>query len=465
MMQLHQVADAVNGQFYNADAAAMAKTIYGVTIDSRNNCKDQLFVALKGERFDAHDFIAQAEQQGASAAIIEKPVDTKLPCVLVNNSHQALSDLSAWWRSQFDAPVIGITGSVGKTSVKEMLRYIFKQTGRGLCTAGNLNNEIGVPLTLLRFRPEDNYAIIEMGMNHAGEIFRLTKITQPTIALVNNAAAAHLQDLGSVEAVAKAKGEIFSGLGQDGVAVINQDDAYASLWKKLAGDRKIITFGLDPAADVSANYSSAESGLVINLKTAQQDFDLSLKLQGKHSVMNVLAAVAVAQAAAIPAESISNGLADYRPLSGRMSLSTIAGLTLIDDSYNANPASMQAAISVLAEFDDTTLIVGDMAELGEFCESAHRQLGAWAGTAGIQRLFAVGQYAELVVSEFNGAAQCFAEQGQLIEFLITNPIQSGAVLVKGSRSAEMENIVKLITRLKSDANDHVAADQRVGGIS
>ena len=449
MMQLHQVADAVNGQFYNTDTAALAKTIYGVTIDSRKICTDQIFVALNGEHFDAHDFIGQAEQQGANAAIIEKPVDTGLPCVLVNNSHQALVDLSAWWRSQFDLPVIGITGSVGKTSVKEMLRSIFKQTGKGLCTAGNLNNEIGMPLTLLRLRPEDNYAIVEMGMNHAGEISRLSKTAQPTIALVNNAAAAHLQGLGTVESVARAKGEIFLGLAQDGIAIINTDDTYAGLWKELAGDRETITFGLNDDADVTAEYRRTKSGLAISVNSAQHKFDLTLKLHGKHSAMNVLAAVAVAQAAAMPTESIIAGLLDYQPLSGRMSLSKAGKLTLIDDSYNANPASMQAAIAVLSEFDESTLIVGDMAELGESCQMEHQRLGALASKAGIQRMFAVGQYADLAVSEFNGEAQCFEKQIELMEYLTTNPVRSGTVLVKGSRSAEMEKIVKLLKQLES----------------
>ena len=464
MMQLHQLADVVNGQFYNADAHALAMTIYGVSIDSRKDCTGQLFVALNGDRFDAHDFIDQVEQQGATAAIIEKTVDTALPCVLVNNSHHALSDLSAWWRSQFELPVVAITGSVGKTTVKEMLSSIFKITGKGLCTAGNLNNEIGVPLTLLRLRPDDNYAIVEMGMNHAGEISRLTQITQPTIALVNNAAAAHLEGLGNVESVAKAKGEIFSGLAQDGIAVINLDDSYANLWKKLAGDRRIITFGLNDHADVTANYSSSKSGLEIRIKSEQHNFTLSLKLRGQHSVMNVLASVAVAQAAAIPIESIAAGLTDYQPLSGRMSLTKVGALTLIDDSYNANPASMQAAIAVLAEFDDTTLIVGDMGELGESCEAEHRKLGAKASKVGIERMLAVGQYAKLAVSEFNATAQYFAEPTELVDYLTANPIRTGVILVKGSRSAKMENIVKLITRLES-GNDRGAADKRVGDIS
>ena len=452
MMQLSQVSQAVKGNLVGQEAALGGVMLNGIAINTRADCDNRLFVALKGDNFDAHDFVAEAEQAGASAVMIERDVETSLPAVMVNSTHQALLDLAAWWRSQFVIPVIGVTGSVGKTTVKEMLGAIFAQIGQGVVTDGNLNNEIGVPLTLMRLHADDQYAIVEMGMNHAGEISRITSVVKPTIALINNAAAAHLEGLGSIEAVARAKGEIFEGLSPDGVAIINNDDAFADDWYGLIGSRRTISFALDAEADVSAVYQVAKRALLMRVTAFDEVFELQLNTIGEHSVRNALAAIAVAVAANIPSEKIKTGLEQYRPISGRLNLSRVGGLTLIDDSYNANPASMLAAIEVLVQYPDHCLIVGDMAELGAAAQYEHRRLGEVAAELGIKKLLACGDFAHTVVDAFGQEAVAFKDQAELISYATEN-LKSGTVLVKGSRSAKMENVIAALSiDIKNDNN-------------
>lgn len=444
MMQLSQISQAVSGRMLGRDVM-----LQGISINTRTDCENRLFVALRGERFDAHDFIDQAQDAGAGAALIERLAEEKvetaeLPSVVVEDTHQALKDLASWWRGQFVLPLIGVTGSVGKTSVKEMLGVIFQQIGRGVVTKGNLNNEIGVPLTLMRLRLDDHYAIVEMGMNHAGEISRITQIARPTIALINNAAAAHLEGLGSIAAVAQAKAEIFEGLAPDGVAVINNDDAFAEQWKQQVGKRRIVTFALNNDADVTASYQQIDNVLSIKVSGLGFDFDVQIATVGEHNVANALAAIATALAANIPIAKIQAGLREYRPISGRLNLQSYGSVTLIDDTYNASPLSMRAAIKVLAAYQDTTLIIGDMAELGAAAEQEHKQLGRVIAEAGIDNLLVCGQFAERVMQGYQskGAerAQSFKSQAELIEFADRH-IDMGAVLIKGSRSAQMENVV------------------------
>ena len=454
MMQLSQVSGAVNGQLLGEDVF-----LKGAVIDSRADCTGKLFVALDGDNFDGHNFLHQAEKNGAVASLIEKPVANQLPQVLVQDSHQALQDLAAWWRAQFVIPVVGITGSVGKTSVKEMLACIFAEIGKGLVTHGNLNNEIGVPLTLMRLEKDDAYAIVEMGMNHAGEIARLSQISKPTVALINNAAAAHLEGLGSIEAVARAKGEIFEGLSEDGVAVINSDDPHAGLWLELIGKRKVVTFGLQ-SADVSATYTLRTDGLQMYVKTPNKSFDLDLPLIGQHNVRNTLAAIAVAVAANIPSAAIINGLSKYRPIHGRLNVIKSNGFTIIDDTYNANPASMRAAIETLAQFADSTLILGDMGELGEASLQEHVQLGKIAEAQGIDRVYACGEFAQQVVEHFSGISKSFAKQGDLLAYLSEVHFNPGAaVLVKGSRFTKMENVVDYLQQALSNIPVTVATNE------
>jgi len=442
MMQLSQVSNAVGGQIHGADLM-----LEGISINTRADCQNRLFIALKGDNFDAHDFVDQAAEAGASAVMLERDVATDLPSVKVASTHKALTSLAAWWRSQFVIPVIGVTGSVGKTSVKEMLGAVFSQLGVGVVTQGNLNNEIGVPLTLMRLNRDDRYAIVEMGMNHAGEISRITAAVRPTIALINNAAAAHLEGLGSVDAVAQAKGEIYEGLSADGVAVINHDDAFADQWRSMVGARRIISFGLDAKADISATYQTNEDKLCIFVSALGEQFEVELSTIGEHNVRNALAAIAVSTAANIPCDKIKAGLQNYRPIFGRLNLSRFGELTLIDDSYNANPASMRAAIEVLTGYPDSCLIVGDMAELGAAAGQEHRQLGQVAARLGVQRLLAYGNYAKTVVEGFvaeakgaDARALAFTTQEDLIAHA-KQTLECGTILIKGSRSAKMERVV------------------------
>ena len=438
MMQLSQVAHAVGGQHLGADVI-----LRNISINTRDECLGRLFVALKGENFDAHQFVNQAEQAGASALMVEQEVETSLPIVLVKSTHKALAELAAWWRSQFALPLIGVTGSVGKTTVKEMLACIFAEFGKGVVTKGNLNNEIGVPLTLMGLSDQDKYAIVEMGMNHAGEIERLSRMSKPTVALVNNAAAAHLEGLGTIEAVAKAKGEIYQGLSEDGVAVINRDDEFSNMWLALSQRYSVITFGLAEGADVTASYKETKKGLVIKVNAKGQKLKIKLNTVGEHSVLNALAAVAVAIAAKVSVENIEMGLSKFEPVKGRLNIEAIAGVNVIDDTYNANPASMRAAINVLVQDENSLLIVGDMAELGAAAESEHKSLGKQAAARGVKKLYVCGEYAELVAAEFGDGARAFAEQDALIEQLKLDDL-GGTILVKGSRSARMERVVEAL---------------------
>lgn len=449
MMQLSQVSKAVGGELLGADVS-----LKNVSINTRSDCEGRLFVALKGDNFDAHAFVQQAAEAGASALLVEQKVESNLPTVTVKDTHQALMSLAAWWRAQFSIPMIAITGSVGKTTVKEMLACIFAELGKGVVTEGNLNNEIGAPLTLMRLCEDDLYAIVEMGMNHAGEIERISKMTQPNIALVNNAAAAHLEGLGSIQAVAKAKGEIYQGLSNDGVAIINADDEFADTWQQLAESHQVLTFALNSKADVTASYKELNGRLEIEVKTSDEKFSLSVDSLGEHSVRNVLAAIAVSLAANVSSEIIIKGLQKFTPVSGRMNVETLAGVTVIDDTYNANPASMLAAIKVLAKYPDNTMIVGDMAELGASTQQEHERLGVVASEHGIKNMLACGQHAQTVANEFGLGAIAFETQSDLLAYLQKSPV-SGTILVKGSRSAKMEQVViALHEKLsKSDQGD------------
>ena len=449
MISLTEVVNAVQGDLIGDGSLR----VNGISINTRTNCKGRLFVAIKGENFDAHEFVQQAQDAGATALLVERDVESSLPTIKVDDTHKALTDLSAWWRAQFDIPVIGVTGSVGKTSVKEMLACIFAKTGKGVVTKGNLNNEIGVPLTLMRLARNDQYAIVEMGMNNAGEIARITNMARPTVALINNAAAAHLEGLGSIEAVADAKAEIFEGLAKDGVAIINNDDRFAGQWWKQTKQFKQLTFALDGLADVRADYYGQGNKLILSVSYKDASFDAELYALGEHNVRNALAAIAVSFAVGISIEDVQAGLRDYRPVSGRLNISHAGKLTLIDDTYNANPLSMLAAINVLIRYPNHIFIVGDMAELGDAALSEHERLGRRAAELGVKNLLACGEFAQAVVDNFNqktknpdtDKAIAFASQNELIEYAVTN-IDSGTALVKGSRSAAMENVVTALSK-------------------
>ena len=447
MMSLSILADVLDAPLHGQDVV-----FTGVCHDTRQLAPGDLYVAIKGEHFDGDSFLADAIRAGAAGALLSREMDTLLPYVCVPDTKLALGSLGAFWRGQFKKiPVIAVTGSNGKTTVKEMIGAILGETGSGCVTRGNLNNDIGVPLTLSRLRAEHHFAVIEMGMNHPGEIDYLSRMTRPTIAVINNAAEAHLAGVGTLADVARAKGEIFSGLADDGVAVLNVDDAHFMLWKKLAGSRQCLTFGLDHAAGVSAEYQLDGASSAICLATAQGNIDLRLPLLGRHNVMNALAATAAAQAAGATLAQVKVGLEKMQAVSGRLNMkSGISGARVIDDTYNANPASVAAALQVLCEFTgERVLVLGDMGELGPTAADFHYRIGELARRLRIKRLFAVGELARMAVAAFGKQARHFETQEALIEALQDCLHADMTVLVKGSRSMRMERIVAGITKPSS----------------
>jgi UDP-N-acetylmuramoyl-tripeptide--D-alanyl-D-alanine ligase len=452
MMRISEAAAALNVPFLGEDAVFTS-----VGADSRKITAGQLFVALKGEHFDGHNFAATAIQQGAAAVLVSESVKDASPAILVDDTYLALGQLAAYWRNKFHMPIAGITGSSGKTTVKEMLASILRDaaTPEGvLATQGNLNNHIGLPMTLLKLNSQHRFAVIEMGMNHSGEIAYLTKLTKPDVALINNAGSAHIGELGSLEAIAKAKGEIFEGLSDDGVAVINADDRFATLWKNLIGNRKTLTFGLENPADVTADYILEADNSLLDLRTPQGKCKLTLPAPGLHNVMNALAASSAALAMGVSLQNIATGLQNYTGVKGR--LQVLKGLhdsTVIDDTYNANPSSMKAAIDVLsAKPGKKILVLGDMGELGDDAPALHAEIGAYAKSAAIDTLLTLGNNSAQMAQKFGDGAQHYATLDALVADLISAMQAGSTVLVKGSRFMAMERVVKEIV-LEANKNN------------
>lgn len=373
--------------------------------------------------------------------------DAAIPLLLVDDTRLALGQLAAHWRRQFDIPVVGITGSNGKTTVKEMLASILRVAAGSdeavLATKGNFNNDIGMPLTLLQLNAQHRYAVIEMGMNHPGEIDYLTRIACPQVALINNASGAHLEGMGSVEAVAHAKGEIFAGLKHEGSAIINADDEFAPLWRSLAGVHSLLEFGLNPAADVSGVWYPQATGLRLMARTPSGDFTADLQVPGEHNARNALAATAAAIELNLSLESIVEGLEKFGGVVGRLQRKLARqGAVVIDDTYNANPASLSAAIAVLAQTDGhRVLVLGDMGELGENAAAFHVGIGKTAKQSGIEKLYALGELSRAAVREFGVNAQHFDGIEDLIAALNVELVAGTTVLVKGSRFMKMERVV------------------------
>jgi UDP-N-acetylmuramoyl-tripeptide--D-alanyl-D-alanine ligase len=388
----------------------------------------------------------------------------RLPLLVVDDTRKSLGTLAAYWRKKFSMPLVALTGSNGKTTVKEMLASILREACAAqsanldpqspvLATRGNLNNDIGVPLTLLELRPGHRYAVVEMGMNHAGEIRYLTRLAAPDVALINNAGPAHLEFFGSVEAIARAKGEIFEGLRAGGTAVINADDRHAGLWRELAGDRRIVEFGLFRPAAVSARYAlrCLESEIVV--RTPHGEAQAVLKAPGLHNVRNALAASAAAAALEVPAPAIARGLAGYAGIKGRLQRkAALRGATLIDDTYNANPESVRAAVEVLAQAPGTRLLVlGDMGELGAGAARLHAEIGTLARGSGIERLLTLGELAEHATRAFGEGGRHFTRVEDLLAEVESALAPGLTVLVKGSRFMHMERIVQ---RFESPVTSH-----------
>ena len=444
MMRLSEAARAIPAELRGEDRAFGA-----VSTDTRTLGPQALFVALKGERYDGHDFLAQAAEKDIAGALVHstQKLPAKLPALVVDDTRLALGRLSAYWRGKFSAPLIALTGSNGKTTVKEMLASILRAAvaeDAVLATRGNLNNDIGVPLTLLELRSGHRYAVVEMGMNHAGEIRYLARLAAPDVALVNNAGSAHIEFFGSVEAIARAKGEIFEGLRPGGTAVINADDRHAGIWRDLAGGRRIVNFGIERPAEVSATYRLRWLESEIVVRTPLGEAQAVLKAPGLHNVRNALAASAAAVALQVPAPAIARGLERYSGIKGRLQKKAgLNGATLIDDTYNANPESARAAIAVLAQAPgDKLLVLGDMGELGADAAELHAEVGRYAREQGVTRLLALGEHSAHAVRAFGAGARHFAR----IEDLLAeagNALSPGVTaLIKGSRFMQMERVVK-----------------------
>ena len=426
----------------------------GLSTDTRTLAEGELFIALRGDNFDGHEFIEPARDRGAAAAVCERIVVPGLPSLVVADTRRALGLVSRHWRRSLQPPLVAVTGSNGKTTVKEMLASILRIGGRTLATRGNLNNDIGVPLTLARLSAADRYAVIEMGANHAGEIAWLTEIAEPDVAVVTNAGPAHLEGFGSVEGVARAKGEVFLGLGPDAVAVINGDDAYAPLWRDFAGIRRVLEFGMRPGAAVCCRDAGTDGGMT--LSTPLGDCRVRLPVPGRHNRMNALAAAAAAVALHVGLDDIVAGLERFRPVQGRLHVArTEVGAMLVDDTYNANPASLAAGLAVLQDYPgEHWLVLGDMAELGPDASALHADAGRAARASGVRRLYTLGTHSEEAARAFGTGGRHFRDREELVEAL-RRDLQAGVtLLVKGSRSMAMDRVCAALGATGADGGAH-----------
>ena len=449
-MPLSEAAEALDTRYSGGD------TIFsGVSTDTRSLSKGNLFVALQGPNFDGHDYLQLAAERGAAAVATSKPTAAKLPRLEVADTRLALGQLASHWRLRFDIPVVAITGSNGKTTVKEMLAAILELCGPTLATAGNFNNDIGLPHTLFRLDQQHRFAVIELGANHPGEIAYLAQLTRPDVALVNNAAPAHLEGFGSLEGVAHAKGELFAALSENGMAIINADDPFAPLWRKLSAQYSAIEFGMENRADITAQWQPELNGSRIQISTPAGEFTTTLKVPGSHNVMNALAACAAAIALNIDIETIAAGLAAFNSVKGRLQVqSGMHGSRLIDDTYNANPASLQAALDVLAaQPGQRWLVLGDMGELGGDSEALHGQVAEAARKAGVSELYVLGELAEISAAAFGSGAVVCSSMDELINVLHEKLQAEVTVLIKGSRVMHMERLVEALADKKSNHSE------------
>lgn len=445
----------------------------GVSTDSRNVAAGSLFVALRGEVFDAHDFLAQVAEKGVAAVVVEELPEgwdeAKVAAIVVPNTLVALGQIANYWRRQFAMPVIGVTGSNGKTTVKEMIAAILAaahgEEGH-LATRGNLNNEIGVPLTLFRMEAKQQSAVVELGMNHPGEIGRLSAIAAPTIAMVNNAQREHQEFMHTVEAVARENGAVLASLPADGVAVFPHGDEFTAIWEELSAGRRVLRFGLTKDAEVSCTFRAGDSvtfcsEMFVTIREGEgepEQFFVNLQAAGEHNVRNALAAVACAWAAGIALDKIKLGLDTFAPVSGRLQKKAAAnGAVVIDDTYNANPDSVRAAIDVLSKAAaPRVLVLGDMGEVGTQGREFHEEIGAYAQSKGIEQVLVTGELAACMANAMRGSAiRHFENFGELLAAVEAAVTPDATVLIKGSRFMKMERVVQhLIGSQQANKESH-----------
>jgi UDP-N-acetylmuramoyl-tripeptide--D-alanyl-D-alanine ligase len=443
MSTLAAAADSMHGTLHGAD-----QPFTGVSTDTRTLSRGELFVALQGPNFDGRNYVGQARDKGAAGAVVDALVDegggASLSQVVVNDSKRALGLLGAAWRDQLGTTVIGITGSNGKTTLKEMTAACLRTTAPTLATQGNLNNDIGMPLMLTRFEEQHRFAVLEMGANHPGEIAYLAALAKPNVVVITNAAAAHLEGFGSIDGIARAKGEILSGEMRPTIAVLNADDHYFEYWSSLVQDVALLSFGIDSSADVRAvNIEADPGGSTFDLQVPGDETQVRLPLAGRHNVQNACAAAAVAISIGVDLVQVCSALESITPVNGRLQpLAGPGGATIYDDSYNANPPSTIAAAEFLASLPgESLLVLGDMAELGEDAPRFHREVGERAASAGIDRLYATGGLSRNTVDGFGQGATWFPTIEALLGALAPELGAGTNVLVKGSRSSRMERVV------------------------
>ena len=448
-LSLNQIKKIVDDQ-YQSDPAVLKKNIRGISINSNDINKNDLFIGIKGEKFDGDNFALSAIKKGAVAALISKDLKEIKNKIIVKNGRKALGQIAQYWKKQSKLPLVAITGSNGKTTTKEMIASIlsshFKSKSKLLMSQGNFNNDIGLPLSLLKIGKTHRCAVVEMGMNHGGEIRNLSRIAEPDVAVITNIAEAHIEFFASKKDIAKAKTEIFEGLKKNGIAIINRDDEFYSLLRRAARNKKIITFGLDKKSDV---YLKKTMQNIACIKTPKGLIDIKIKLQGEHNLKNALAAIASAIALKIPLETIKRGIEAIKPVHGRLELKKgLYGSIVIDDTYNANPESMRAAIDVLAKQDrEKILIIGDMGELGKKAIQYHKSIGEYIKKNKILDVAGTGKLTKYTIDKCKGNAKWFDDKKVLIQYIKTKMKmkKNASVLVKGSRFMKMEEVVEALT--------------------
>ncbi len=447
MMTMYEVAQAVQGVHVGSNSYIKA-----ISTDSRTIVLGSLFVALEGERFDGHQYVKQAEAAGALGALVSREVNADVPQVVVADTGDALLRLAGWWRRQFDIALAAVTGSNGKTTVKEMIGSILNSASSALISKGNFNNQIGLPLSLLEIRQEHSFAAVEIGMNQIGEIEQLSGLAMPNVAVITNAGAAHLEHLHSISQVAAEKGRIIASLPAHGIAVLNRDDQHFEYWQELAKNCKIISFGFSDNADVQAQYLPTETEAGVCLQTPVGPIAASMQLVGRHNAVNAAAAAAAAIALEVDSGHIKAGLESVQPVRGRLQMRVHRmGGRLYDDTYNANPNSVKAAIDFLSELKgDRRLIIGDMFELGSDSEQFHREVGRRAREAGIGRLYGLGELSAHAVMEFGQGARCYLRRDELMSDVLSNLSATTVLLVKGSRGMKMELVADEICAVNAE---------------
>ena len=442
-LRLSEIASMANGELRGEDIE-----VTGISTDTRNLHFGDLFIALEGEKFDGHKFIDETVEQIVSGVFIHKEVMTQLPSILVEDTLVGMSRWANAWRRKVNPKLVAITGSNGKTTVKQMISNILSRVGNTCSTKGNLNNHIGVPLTLLNLRENNEYAVIEMGANHHGEIDHLSSLAEPQVAVITNAGPAHLEGFGSVAGVAQAKGEIIHGVCEGGTVVLNADDQYLDVWLEKSKHLKVITFGFSERATIRGEINDDQS---LSVYMNDNYININLPLPGKHNAYNALASFAVGIAFQIDINEIKFGLENADQVHGRLQLKQgMLGASIIDDTYNANPASLQAAIEVLCSQEkEPWLVLGDMGELGEDTVSIHAHMGELAKAAGVKKLFGLGELAKQAVDEFGENGFFFNKHDVLSRELLNQMNENCCILIKGSRTMHMEDVVNFLIESKT----------------